>query len=664
MSPRRIALPLVTLRRFPWLATALAPIEVGALEDPSFRPDAVAGWGAKTTAFYARLHAKARGLPFLTLEDGFYRSVGLGKQGTPALSFTLDARGPYFDARQESELEMLLLGPLGADIESRGRSLREFIVEKRLSKFNYVPEDPVRLDAPEGLPRILLVDQVAGDRSLLGAGASTATFAAMQAQAEALAREGRAAAFLKVHPDVVAGYAKGMFGAPSPLTRLAPEAGPHALLDEIDEVWTASSQLGFDALLRGRRVVTFAAPFYAGFGLTEDRPDDAAPHARAALARRAAKRLSLDALAGAAIGLYPRYFDPGSGRALDAEAALERLAFWRDHYHARRWPVVAVGFARHKHRLMRAYLGAAGPGVRFFRREPRDLVQRAQAAGAGEVVAWGDRISRKAESVVRAAGITVTRVEDGFLRSRGLGRKTTPPVSLCFDRRAAHFDATRPSDLEALLQTHAFTDAERARGAALVHRIVTGGLTKYNLRETLPDLRARARGRRMVLAMAQVPGDAAWRLGAVPFTNNLEFLSAVRAECPDAYLIYKEHPDVVARLRSGAIDREAADRLADCVLTQGDAAQLYPQIDTLHVMTSLSGFEALLRRREVVCWGLPFYAGWGLTQDRVRSSRRGRKLTLDELVVGTLALYPAYLSPQCGIPCEVEDVLTALAEPA
>ena len=61
-------------------------------------------------------------------------------------------------------------------------------------------------------------------------------------------------------------------------------------------------------------------------------------------------------------------------------------------------------------------------------------------------------------------------------------------------------------------------------------------------------------------------------------------------------------------------------------------------------MTSLAGFEALLRNVRVVCHGLPFYAGWGLTTDRVDCRRRTKNLTLDELVFGVLITYPRYIN--------------------
>jgi len=49
-------------------------------------------------------------------------------------------------------------------------------------------------------------------------------------------------------------------------------------------------------------------------------------------------------------------------------------------------------------------------------------------------------------------------------------------------------------------------------------------------------------------------------------------------------------------------------------------------------MTSLSGFEALLRDKKVVTYGSPFYAGWGLTEDHAVTERRCRRRTLEELI--------------------------------
>ena len=84
------------------------------------------------------------------------------------------------------------------------------------------------------------------------------------------------------------------------------------------------------------------------------------------------------------------------------------------------------------------------------------------------------------------------------------------------------------------------------------------------------------------------------------------------------------------------------------MLTSGSIQQLFTQVDVLHVLTSLAGFEALLRGLEVHCWGLPFYAGWGLTRDRENCSRRGTGLELDDLVHAALVEYPRYVSRHSG----------------
>ena len=139
-----------------------------------------------------------------------------------------------------------------------------------------------------------------------------------------------------------------------------------------------------------------------------------------------------------------------------------------------------------------------------------------------------------------------------------------------------------------------------------------------------------------MLVIGQVESDASIRYGAGPLRSNLGLLQAVRAAEPEAYLVYKPHPDVVAGLCRSGQGEELVAESCDELLTTGSIQQLFEQVDALHVLTSLAGFEALLRGLEVHCWGLPFYAGWGLTHDQLSSPRRGRSLSLDALVHAAL----------------------------
>lgn len=191
-------------------------------------------------------------------------------------------------------------------------------------------------------------------------------------------------------------------------------------------------------------------------------------------------------------------------------------------------------------------------------------------------------------------------------------------------------------------------------------RIVALGLTKYNLGGTAPTL-AVARGRRRILVPGQVEDDASVRLGGAGMTRNLDLLRAVRAANPGAFIAYRPHPDVQTGYRRGYVPRSAALRHADAFAAAGDIAGLFAQVDEVHTLTSLAGFEALLRGLPVTTHGQPFYAGWGLTNDRNPPPRRARALTLDALVAGALLIYPRYTDPVTGMPCPPEILLDRLA---
>jgi capsular polysaccharide export protein len=132
-------------------------------------------------------------------------------------------------------------------------------------------------------------------------------------------------------------------------------------------------------------------------------------------------------------------------------------------------------------------------------------------------------------------------------------------------------------------------------------------------------------------------------------------LQTVRAENPDAVILYKPHPDVEAGLRPGTIAPKEIEGLADMALPGADPALLLQNVQEVWTMTSLLGFEALLRGGPVTTTGAPFYAGWGLTQDLGDiPARRCARPPLAGLVHATLIDYPRYRDPLTGLPCPVE----------
>jgi capsular polysaccharide export protein len=298
-------------------------------------------------------------------------------------------------------------------------------------------------------------------------------------------------------------------------------------------------------------------------------------------------------------------------------------------------PVVhALRFSRWKKPIVRTFFD--GSEVRF--------VRRAEDVPAGAALAvWG----RRPVSAAAAQRLTLIRLEDGFLRSVGLGVDLVRPVSWVMDPRGIYFDATRPSELEEILNAAAFDAELLARAAALRGRLCQTGLSKYNV-GTAAGWRRPAGASRVILVPGQVEADASIALGAPQIRRNIELLRAVREANPDAHVLYKPHPDVVARMRRAGQGEDAAAGWCDGIVEDAGIGALLGLVDEVHVLTSLAGFEALLRGRRVVTYGHPFYAGWGLTEDRIALPRRRRRLTLDELVAGVLILYPTYVSRISG----------------
>lgn len=615
----------------------------------------VAGWGRKPSGDAARRLGQRTNRPWLLLEDGFIRSVGLGKAGAPSVSLVLDDIGIYFDAREESRLEQLLSRFLTPAEREAGRQALALWQEARLSKYNLGNDCP--LDTTND--RIILVDQVLGDSSIAGAGADETRFQGMLDAA--LSRHSAENILIRTHPDVVAGKARGY------LTRLTQERGlallgddltPQALLDNAREIWTVSSALGFEAILRGVPVKTFGTPFYAGWGLTEDHASD--PIACAARARRRPGLTPEDLAYGTFIA-YARYADPVRRKPASFLDAVARLVDWRAKRESNRnITTFCFGFDHWKRKASIAFFDGPGARVRFSGTPKPRALKALSAKGAARIAVWGMREKAGFVQACRSKGWPLHRVEDGFIRSVGLGSDLLPAGSLALDDEHLYYDASGESRLITTLERCDFTPALLDRARALRERMVASALTKYNLGSADMNLRGAAQGRKVVLVAEQVPDDAAIRLGGGLSGGNLALLQAVRASEPGAFLVYKEHPDLVSGNRNGRLPPRDILRQADLILSHGDLRNAYTQIDALHAVNSLAGFEALLRGVQVTTWGRPWYGGWGLTDDRAPEARLRRKLDLDALVAGALIIYPRYIDPVTLIPCEVEDFLDAL----
>ncbi len=588
--------------------------------------DFVGVWGNSPTAHRGLNIAAKRQTRVLRVEDAFLRSLHPGRSGDPPLGLLLDKSGLHFDASTQSDLETLLAThPLDdTALLDRARFAMDRVRELQLSKYSAFDPD---LSPPQP-GYVLVVDQTRGDAAVTASGGDDARFREMLAIAQE--ENPGARVIIKTHPETMAGHRAGHFTSQDTSDRveiLDRPVSPWPLLEGAIAVYTLSSQLGFEAILAGHKPRIFGQPFYSGWGLTQDEVP----------VPRRQRNLTRAQLFAATMLLYPTWYDPYRDRLCQLETVLDTLETqtraWRQDRHG--W--TASGMRLWKRRHLQDMFGRYKK-IRFS--ENPDM--------AHPHMIWA-RYAKDEDDAVR--------VEDGFLRSRGLGARLVPPLSLVTDDQGIYYDPTRPSELETLISLRETLRRDQfLRSERLVGQILKSGLSKYNEGGQPPVL---PEGHR-ILVPGQVEDDASILKGTSTVRTNLDLLCATRDANPSAIIIYKPHPDVEAGLRYGGIE---TDGLADVIVTNTDPAVLLSQVHEVWTMTSLMGFEALLRGIKVTTLGAPFYAGWGLTTDLGSvPARRGAKPSLMGLVHAALIDYPRYLDPLTGLPCPVEVAVERLAQ--
>ena len=613
-TPRRI------LELAGWEVTAGLPRE----------GDWVGLWGRSRTAWRAQAVAGWTEAPVLTVEDAFLRSVHPGRvRGEAPVGLCLDQTGVHFDGGAPSDLERLFAAHALDDtaLLDRAREAMDSLAYWHVGK--YSATDPA-LAAPDP-GYVIVVDQTKGDAALMGAG--RAAFLEMLAFAAEEHPGGRIV--VKTHPETGHGGREGHFTAEDATGRVTLESrpiAPRVLFEGAVAVYTHSSTLGFEAIFAGHRPRVFGQPFYAGWGLTQDQ--DAPP--------RRARTLTRAQLFAAAMILYPTWYDPVADRLCEVEEVVAGLAARARAWREDRGGYVAVGMKPWKRPHLSRAFGREVP-VRFARSVPESGERRA--------VVWG----------MAEAPEGTLRMEDGFLRSRGLGAALVPPLSLVLDAPTLYFDAREAGRLDALIgAVGQIPVGELRRSERLIRSIRAQKLTKYNIGAVMPEVPS---GRRVLVA-GQVENDASMLYGAGEIRTNLDLLRHAREANPDAVILYKPHPDVEAGLRVGAVEDADVTGLADVILTGVSAAEALTVADEVWTMTSTLGFEALLRAVPVTCLGMPFYAGRGLTRDLAPrpAHREGQDVTLAQLVHACLIAYPRYFHPATGEPISPEQAVRLLAE--
>ncbi|CAM4059057.1 capsular polysaccharide biosynthesis protein [Campylobacter armoricus] len=605
------------------------------------KEDVFVGWGRKKSGLKAIALAKKHNVKFLLLEDGFLRSLNLGVENSPSFSIVKDDVGIYYDASAPSKLENILnTYEFSTEELEQAKKAIEFIKKEKLSKYNNnlcVPKELFGANEE----RVLIITQVANDASLKFGLADS--FSTQDIINEAIEENPSAKIYIKIHPDVLSGKKQSDFNVqdlPSRYVILKENYNPIELLSYFKKVYTKTSGMGFEALMLGRECVCYGMPFYAGWGLTQDKLE----------CKRRLKKRSLEEMFYATYILYSEYFNPYLKQKSDIFDTIHTLAKYKKIEQANSNTLYFLGFTLWKRWFMKPFFKAKNNKIIFL--NSLDELYKVHLKPKDKIFIWGKKYDKAL--LVKDFSNEIFLVEDGFLRSVFLGSDLTRPFSLIVDSKGLYIDPSKPSDLEDILQNYEFDESLKQRAKKLIATITKNKFSKYNgLKHERLNFNT---SKKVILIPAQVEDDASMILGGAGF-DTLKLLQSVREANEKVFIVFKPHPDVLSGNRKGLKDKNIILKYCDEIIENVSIDSAINACDEVHTITSTSGFDALLRGKKVVVYGKPFYAGWGLTTDLHQIPRRTRKLNLEELAAGVLILYPRYIHPKSKILCEVELAL-------
>lgn len=255
-------------------------------------------------------------------------------------------------------------------------------------------------------------------------------------------------------------------------------------------------------------------------------------------------------------------------------------------------------------------------------------------------------------------------LEDGFIRSQGLWTDPNEPtLSVIMDSRAVYYNSLQPSLLEEILNSDfEFTPAQIERARVVIAEIIRNKISKYN-HAPVVDLDFRVEGKRAILIVDQKAGDMSIKYGSATDDSFLKMLKTAMDFGDDVEIIIKQHPCAIsgspdeAHFTVSSLGAAASRDNVHLVAFDVNPYSLINAVDEVWVVSSGMGFEALMAGKKVRCFGVPFYANWGVTQDYVEVPRRQNKRSVEEIFYAFYVMLSRYVDPRTGRLCEVETLV-------
>ncbi len=262
--------------------------------------------------------------------------------------------------------------------------------------------------------------------------------------------------------------------------------------------------------------------------------------------------------------------------------------------------------------------------MRYFAMWLKPFIKRVNPV----IYIWGYKAPDYFIDYIRKQGLDIFFLEDGFIRSGPDDDSSAPPLSIVMDSQAPYFDTTRPNDLTDLVANFDFEQGgyDETLAQEMLDYYVSHRVSKYNHQPYVDVVPIYGiKNEKRILVLGQVPHDDSLKYGGGIGITLLDLVNKAIVENPDAQIIVKPHPMTLD-------DPSTVTALTelDClILTQSiHLVDALETVDHVYTITSLGGFEALLRGKTVTVLGSPFYAEWCKIEKKIQEVYRKQALYL------------------------------------
>ena len=616
----------------------------------------VAGWGYRPSGIKAKSLALNKNKRYLSLEEGFIAKIPYLNDNT-LISLAVDSVAPYFDTTEKTDLESLLIRIKKEDLPSNLNFLFEKWKELNPKKYLNI-EEQFALDLyPVNSKYVVIIDQISGDASLNEEIVGKRPFKRlldfivnnypeMNVLIKKHPKEG-SRNFLKSKKSAIAAELKHFKSLK--VSFLSANFEIDLLRNQIQEVLVVNSLMGAELLLKGYNVRTFGSPWYSGWGLTED-------EGLCERKQKIKKIISREELFYCAYVQYNKYVHPVTRKKCCFSDILEHLELQKKVINRFPRKLAVLNAQKWKKPYYDKFMQFST--LRYISEKDLHTLKREEG-----LISWGQRFNQSHLDYLRRKGFKVYQCEDGFLRSFGLGCEFTKPFSLSFDDKGLYANPKLGSSLAESI-SHSLNCAQAKEARLFIKLFRSLKLTKYmsigsSLSNELLDLLVKNNEKRILLVCGQVSDDVSFLNSDFNLLTFQNLVNQLKKENPHSFLIYRPHPDCFKGIRQGEVDLEGADFID----IKSNISSLIDLSDEVHVVNSLTGVEALMLGKKVVCWGNSWYSGRGLTEDKNSLITKKEPVSLEQLVYIAYIYNPIYFDYSSNQYTSVFNLLEVIKSP-